>query len=228
MSKRIFVILLATFLLVGCGSSTKSEPVPAIIISDGLEQEGTFDGKVVNGYASGYGSFYSTNSSGKSYVLTATFENGYINGDSELLFDEGSHVQGHYTMGQKDGIFTIYVVDYAEYTETFKDGKDLKEVEYLRISDNVIYEVADKLLKSDDNPANWPDSVFGLDKIDELSLDKDKAKQLMLNRNNKIREFEDEVFESIAQCYGITQEEAEMAYTRAAMGEDLQFTEITK
>lgn len=195
----------------------------AIFISDGEEQNGTFDGDIIDGYASGTGVFFSTNSSGNNYELHATFVNGYIDGESELLFENGNYVLGNYDMGVKNGTFTFYEDTLGEFTEYYEAGEQIGSTKYIKVSDFFIYTIADELLQSDDNPEYWSDKEIGIEGITDINSD--KYKTAISNWQNKVSEYEDSVFQACADIVGITKEEAETAYFRYLSGEN-NFTEI--
>lgn len=195
----------------------------AIFISNGKEQSGTFDGDIIDGYASGTGIFFSTNSAGENYELHATFVNGYIDGESELLFENGNYVFGNYDMGTKNGTFTYYENTIGEFLEYYEAGEQVGDTKYIKVNDSFIYTIADELLQSNNNPANWSDKEIGIEGITDINSN--EYKTAISNWQNKISEYEDSVFQACADTIGITKKEAETAYLRYLSGE-IGFTEI--
>ena len=189
----------------------------ALMISAGKEKEGYFDGNVVDGYASGKGIFYSTNSSGYSYELHANFINGYIDGETELISETGDKVCGSYTMGIKNGTFMYYSHEIGEFSKEYKDGEQIGDVKYIKVNDSYVYSLADQLIQSDDNPASWSDEKIGIAGIRDINSD--AYKEAVSNWQNAVEEYEDAVFQSFAEQFGMSKEDVEDAYTKAAMGE---------
>ena len=189
----------------------------AVIIEDNYEKEGYFDGDIVNGYASGEGIFYSTNSSGYDYELHSSFIDGYTDGYYELIINTGDKICGNYTMGARNGTFTYYINQIGEFSEEYKDGERISDEKYIKVNDSYIYYLVDEMLKSDKNPSNWSDDEIGISGISDINSQ--EYKDAVSNWQNAIDEYEDLIFESYAQYFGMSKDDVETAYTRAAIGE---------
>lgn len=196
----------------------------AIIIVENEEKEGYFDGNIQNGYADGKGVFYSSNSKELSYELHANFINGYLDGESELLFDNGNKVYGFYTMGLKNGTFTCYDDTIGEYSDYYENGIQIGDTTYIKVNDSCIKTLVDELLQSDDNPANWTNEKIGIAGITDANSS--KYKNAISTWRNAISEYEDSVFQTYANFFGMKKEDVEAAYLRACSGEE-SFTYIT-